>query len=137
MIKRINNKIKNTDKYTISYNIECIKIKSIICQLFSDCPTEYHIYMGDSCNFCKNYKLTKIARNRIIKYYRNNNFKVEYKDFKIIVSWNHSQTYKKILKKFKKVVNAIIFIRRLRESFLKLDGSFHKSLKNKYSSGPM
>ena len=78
------------------------------------------------------YSYIEHVYNRLYKHYQSLNFKVTANMLKIVISWEYSEEYINNMKKFRKVVNAIIFIRRLRENYYKPGGKYHKDLNNKY-----
>jgi hypothetical protein len=66
----------------------------------------------------------------VLSYYSKKRFKIkQINSVKYKISWCLSNNFKK----WKAVVNCIIFIRRLRESYLEPDGVYHKNLVKNYS----
>jgi hypothetical protein len=91
----------------------------------------------ESCNgkWCCSVYIHNSVKYSVMLYYNKKGFKIFQTGH---TTWDDHDKYdiswlqKRRIKKWKAVVNCIIFIRRLQESFLGIDGTFHRRLIEKY-----
>lgn len=97
----------------------------------------------EKSNNGESFLLTKIPKeinDMIFNYYNKKKFKIkrysgrdESQTYEIQIDWGVSYNYTSGCKKLRKIINSIIFIRRLREQYYNPDGTYNKKLKLKYN----